>query len=136
MKNKESYYKRTKSFWKILYLILKGLNWKNRWRKFREMKHHVFETRHWVYTYIDWYYRGISDLVLPTYNGKWSELWINRIKVRIRWKYIYVDIYSSRPGMIIGRQGKDFYTLQDYLNDNRFSKEVKINVIDFDPFEF
>lgn len=32
MKNKESYYKRTKSFLYIFYLILWGINWENRRR--------------------------------------------------------------------------------------------------------
>lgn len=59
---------------------------------------------------------------------------IHRIKIKTRWKYIYVIIYSSRPGLIIGHHGSEINKLTELLTMS-ICKPIKVNVVEYSPFD-
>lgn len=54
---------------------------------------------------------------------------ISRIRISRRANQISVDIYSARPGLIIGKGGKDVSAVRDELV-RRFGKQIQLNILE------
>jgi small subunit ribosomal protein S3 len=54
---------------------------------------------------------------------------IARIRISRRANQIQVDIYSARPGLIIGKGGKDIAVIRDELV-KRYGKQITINILE------
>lgn len=54
---------------------------------------------------------------------------IARIRISRRANQIQVDIYSARPGLIIGKGGKDIAVIRDELV-KRYGKQISINILE------
>lgn len=127
-----NYFKRNKHW------LWKSLSWKTRSWWWKQFVQSVTQTQQEVIQHIECYYKPSDYLnVMPIYQGKWTDLHINRIKVKYRWDHIRVEIYSARIGLIIGRKGEDLFKLQKYLNhQHRYLSKKKIIVVpvEFNPF--
>lgn len=128
-----NYFKRNKHW------LWKSLSWKTRSWWWKQFVQSVTQTQQEIIRHIERYYKPSSYFnIMPIYQGKWTDLHINRIKVKCRWNYIRVEIYSARVGLIIGRKGEDLFKLQKYLNRcHRYYSKKKIIVvpIEFNPFQ-
>jgi small subunit ribosomal protein S3 len=73
-----------------------------------------------------------EDLMIREYIKKnMSDSGISRIVIERAAKQLKIDIYTARPGMVIGRGGSEVDNLRQEI-ENRTAKKVQINVVEID----
>lgn len=77
----------------------------------------------------------LASCIYGVYGKNDEKLNIHLIKIKRRFFFYGVYkfvIYSSRPGIIIGRKGKDYYSLLSLL-EKEYKKKIKLEIKEHTP---
>lgn len=95
-------------------------------RLVRKVRDKIFRQTFWIKLDL---YQAMENVNLSR-----GDVGISRIIVLPFRKTIHVFIWLHRPGIFIGRKGDTLYKIQDFMSEMA-RKEVKISLVDFDPFD-
>lgn len=67
-------------------------------------------------------------------DSRLTNLRIHMVNSEIKDEIVNVTVWLGRPGLFIGKQGKDIGELEHFLED-KLERKVNIHIKEYDPFQ-